>query len=156
MSAVDSFAQIAKAFCAWIASPPADEVTEARLLRQHLAALIAAALALPSVPYGEYEAAQPGKEEWERVFRRAGSLPFNYYSVTNPLEVPTDVVTIGDLADDIADTWSDVVAGLKVYEEGHKDDAAIEWRARFDSHWGSHAADGLAAIQEWHSTNMKN
>lgn len=150
MNAVDAFAERAAAFCAWVASAPSDEVSEARALRQHLAMLIAGALALPRVPYGQYDAEQPGKQEWDRVFKRAASLPFNYYSGTDPLEVPTDVVTIGDLADDVADIWSDLMAGLRVYEEGRKNDAAIEWRARFDSHWGSHAADGLAALQHWH------
>ena len=90
------------------------------------------------------------------MFRRGAALPFNYYSKADPLEVPTDVVTIGDLADDLADIWRDLMAGLKLYEAGQIEDAATEWKARFDCHWGQHAADALAALQTWHQRTLSS
>ncbi len=56
---------------------------------------------------------------------------------------------VGDLADDLADVWSDLKSGLRYYEKGRIEDAAHEWRANFDIHWGEHAADAIAVLQEW-------
>jgi hypothetical protein len=103
-----AFAQRAVAFCAWAVAEPEDEATEAAHVRRLLASLYARALELPPVPYGELGTTQPSDDEWRQVFRRGGALPFNHYSQADPLKVPTDVVTIGDLADDLADLWRDL------------------------------------------------
>ncbi len=153
MTAVDTFAHSAVEFCTWVASTPADETAEATRATRLLALLYARALDLPNEPLGEIEAEQPSEEEWYRVFQRGRALPFGYYSHANPLEVPTDVVTLGDLADDVADIWADLKAGLWFYQAGRKEDAAAEWKERFDSHWGRHAADALAALHAWHAAH---
>ena len=56
--------------------------------------------------------------------------------------------TSGSLADDLADTWRDIRAGLS-----HLDAGAlwtdVAWQFRFDltTHWGRHAADAVRALQ---------
>jgi len=150
MTATDAFAQSAVAFCTWATSKPANVATEAAHATRLLASLYARALDLRETPLGAFGEEQPTKDEWTQVFRRGAALPFDYYSCADPSEVPTDVVMIGDLADDVADIWADLTAGLRLYGDGRIDEAETEWKVRFDSHWGRHAADALAALQAWH------
>jgi hypothetical protein len=45
-------------------------------------------------------------------------LPINVYAVVDPLRLPAAVPTVGDLADDLTDTYVEVLRGLILYRAG--------------------------------------
>lgn len=84
------------------------------------------------------------------IFRRFGALPFNYYAtLCDPREICNSEVTMGDLADDLADIWRDLKRGLGLYEMGRHTAAAWDWRYSFRSHWARHATSALEALYRW-------
>jgi hypothetical protein len=142
------FSTVAEAFCVWAEGPAGDELWEALTARRLLARAYVAALDLP--PSGpESEAEGPGALSREAIYRRFGALPFNYYSEADPLIVPASDTMTGDLADDLADVWSELKVGLLLHQAGKTHEAAHEWRWRFDAHWGQHAVSALHALHSW-------
>jgi hypothetical protein len=143
-----TFATAAQAFCTWAEAPSGDELSEALTARRLLARLYACALDLPpSSP--ESEAERPDASAWDAIYRRFAALPISYYSEVDPLIVPAADNLTGDLADDLADIWSDLKVGVILQEAGKLDEAAHEWRWRFDAHWGQHAVSALHALHSW-------
>jgi hypothetical protein len=55
-------------------------------------------------------------------------------------------VVAGSLADDVSDVVHDVANGLSYFDAGAAEYAVWTWRLLFDSHWGAHAIDALAAL----------
>jgi hypothetical protein len=89
-------------------------------------------------------------EEWNRVFKRFGALPFNYYSTFfSPAKLLEEDPVVGDLADDLADIYRDIKAGLWLYDHGHTTQAVWAWRYTFQIHWGRHATNALYALHAW-------
>ncbi|MEA2415131.1 MAG: hypothetical protein QOI58_1788 [Thermoanaerobaculia bacterium] len=153
MRAFDDFVTAARAFVAWAESPAsADAHAEAVAARRNVVALIAAAIALPD---GAPSLARSiSDDEYQRVYRRFGALPFNYYSESfNPLVVPAEEPVVADLADDLADIWRDVKEGLLLYESGEPESAAWHWSNHYSFHWGHHATAALYALQSWFSSS---
>jgi hypothetical protein len=152
MEAIDNFVSAARAFIALAESPAsADEHSEGMATRQCVVALISAVLALPP---GSPETAAPdiSNDEYQHIFRRFGALPFNFYSQCfNPLVVPAEEPVVADLADDLADIWRDVKAGLLLYESGEPESAVWHWSNHYSFHWGHHATAALYALQSWFS-----
>jgi hypothetical protein len=92
-------------------------------------------------------------EEYDRIFRRFGALPFNYYSECfDPLILPAEEPVAADLADDLADIWRDVKGGLLLYDAGSPQSAAWHWSTHYSFHWGHHATSALYALQSWFSS----
>jgi hypothetical protein len=151
---IDRFADVARAFSAWAeARSTSDPRTEALRARVHLANLIAAVISLPD---GVFDAETPDipQEEYQRIYRRFGTLPFNYYSECfDPLVVPPEEPVVADLADDLADIWRDLKAGIILYDRGLHQDAAWHWTNHYSFHWGHHATSALYAVQSWFSAN---
>jgi hypothetical protein len=149
---IDRFAHAARAFIAWAESAgAADPNAESVFARRSVAALIAAAIELPG---GTPDTEAPGlpDEEYQRIYKRFGALPFNYYSECfNPLVVPPEEPVVADLADDLADIWRDVKGGLLLYESGSPEAAAWHWSNHYTFHWGHHATAALYALQAWFS-----
>jgi hypothetical protein len=163
---IDAFAAVAEDYCAWAeqngdaADPDADldadpdaDATAARTL---LAELFRRAIDLPSPDAGDdADAPEIPPDEYQRVYQRFGGLPFNYYSECfNPLTVPAEEPVTADLADDLADIWRDVKAGLLLYRGGNRNAAAWIWRFHFDVHWGHHATAAIYALQSWFSAQL--
>jgi hypothetical protein len=146
---IEAFSKCAVEFRAWVEGPPGTETEEAACARRHLAALYAAALQLPERPPTSPRDLPPEREGMSR-FRRFGSLPINYYGAADPLVVPATELLVGDLADGLSDVWSDVRRGLELYEAGLVPEAGWSWRFDFETHWGAHAANALAALHAWH------
>ena len=65
----------------------------------------------------------------------------------NPLQEEASVTN--SLADDLADIYRDLKAGLSLYEAEHPIDAAWEWRFRFQIHWGQHLVGAMRPIHEY-------
>jgi hypothetical protein len=135
-------------YCAWAEGDPGQAALEAATARRLLAELYHLALALPDTTVRSDDADVP-QGDWKRVYQRFRVLPFNYYSVVDPLTVPSGETMTGDLADDLADVWCDLAAGRKLLAAGRAADAYAAWRWRFDVHWGKHAADALQALHSW-------
>jgi hypothetical protein len=152
-SVTDRFAELANAFCFWAEGEPGDAIEEAEAARRFLADLYSVALGLP---YSPADADSPSGEAWEKVYRRFGALPFNYYSTVDPHQVPAENPMVDDLADDLADIWSDLKTGLQLHQSGQVEEAAGHWGWAFRAHWGAHAANALHALHAWvvgHSQN---
>ena len=153
MSVVAAFAAAAEAYCAWAEGEPHNADEDAGLARLLLLDLCRAAIDLPAVE-ADGNAPEISDDDYQRVFRRFGSLPFNYYSKCfDPLIVPAAEPVTADLADDLADIWRDVKRGLLLYREGHTDAAVWQWRFHFDIHWAHHATAALYALQSWLSAH---
>jgi hypothetical protein len=147
---LDQFADAARAFCDWAEGESAAEDIEAQTALRLLYRLFELAPQLPLTPNGDEEAEEITYEAWKAMFSRFGALPVNYYSeCMDPLEVPSENVGIGDVADDLADIWSDLKQGLSLFDAGYVDTAVHEWRWRYQFHWGQHAAGALFVLQCW-------
>jgi hypothetical protein len=107
------------------------------VLAQAVAAIHYAGLHLPDgAPATDdlRDAANPTTAEWTAVFERVAAVPH------------VDDVT----ADAIADVWRDAVHGLRALALGAPPaDVYRQWRHDFESHWGPHAVEALAALQQW-------
>jgi len=153
--AIASFAATAQAFCAWAEGMPSTPASEASRARVLLAALYDGALALPAGTVTD-EPSPPriGQEAWSALYRRFGALPVGTYACCfEPLTIPPAESTLGDLADDLADIYRDLHAGLLLYGDGRHDEAAWEWRFHFEVHWGQHALDALRALHAFSSSS---
>ena len=150
LTQTDNFVSIAKEYCAWAEGAPLAPENEARKAIQLLVTLYANILALPNNGCGEDRTAQEiTTEEWQVIYKRFGSLPFNYYCVSfSPANIE-EKSSIGDLADDLADIYRDIKDGLRLYENGHTTEAIWEWKHGFNIHWGRHAASALHALQSY-------
>lgn len=73
-------------------------------------------------------------------------------TATSNLEIRgegAEEVSLGSLADDLADIWRDLRAGLDALEGGSQwQDVAWEWRFGLQTHWGRHAVEALRALHD--------
>lgn len=75
------------------------------------------------------------------------SLPqLHYRDVFDPFAAEPDEPVTNSVADDLADTWTDVTAGLSMYEAGHREQACAWWRLMHQVHWGEHTVGALRAL----------
>lgn len=56
---------------------------------------------------------------------------------------------VGDLADDVADIFRDVMRGLQLYTLNYRAAAGWEWVMSLQSHWGEHATSAIRALHCW-------
>ena len=150
------FAQLARELVRWARAEPADAAHEATTALSLVSRLYAAALTLELVEV-DGESAEPTRIDhagWQAAYRRFGALPIGYYSVVfHPLLVPAEEPMTGDLADDLADIYRDLLDGLELYDRGFLSDAQWQWAFGFRAHWGKHAVSALAALHEWATTS---
>jgi hypothetical protein len=148
-AAIDRFAEVARRYCAWVERELSEPNDEMRRVRLCLAELHLAAVELPALGIGEnIDAVSISHDEWSRFYEKFGGLPVtNYSDVFNPLKEEKPVVN--SLADDLADIYRDLKAGLSIFEANHPIDAAWEWRFGFQTHWGHHLVGAQRAIHEY-------
>jgi uncharacterized protein DUF5063 len=149
-SRIEAFAIAAAAYCDWAEGEQRDAAAEARIARELVAELYRRAIDLPDLDDIDVEAPDIAQEDWQRMYRRFGSLPLGHYSECfDSLLVPAEEPVVAALADDLADIWSDVKRGLLLFRAGNASAAAWEWRFHFDIHWAHHAIGALGALQSW-------
>ena len=157
MTAVEAFASMAAQFCSWVEAAPVSPDDELAVARRLAARLYAGALDLPleeSRAEGEVEVEVEGTTiERRAIHARFGVLPINMYAAVDPLECPGAEPTVGDVADDLADTYFDVLRGLRLYRSGLPAAAAWQWAFSFRAHWGAHVLGALSAL---HASSAKS
>src|SRR3546814_14853057 len=74
------FAEAAMSFCSWAETTPSEPEAGALTALEHLSMLYQLALALPEL-FGEQEPPEITRDEWQQIYVRFGSMPFNYYAL---------------------------------------------------------------------------
>jgi len=117
--------------------------------------LYAAALALPRVEPDTESAGERTvtHDDWQALFTdfrdRLGRWSA-YFNVSDPYDEANHEPVRMSLADDLADIYRDVKNGLlaeQAVAAARPKDVLWTWRFDFESHWATHAADALRALQ---------
>jgi hypothetical protein len=70
-----------------------------------------------------------------------------YYRVVfDPDYTLNEEPVMGDIGDDLIDTYKDIRAGLMLYDRGDTKDALWFWSAMHRGHWGHHAVNAISAL----------
>jgi hypothetical protein len=144
-----TFAEIAHSFCAWCEGPSLGvEPETSATAAAWLAKLYAAAIALPKVK-PDSESGLPGIPEEALAKARTNLAWFNgwyYREFFDPDPTVHEEPVMGEIGDDLLDTYKDVKAGYLLYERGEIAEALWHWSFLYRIHWGRHAAAALFAL----------
>lgn len=146
---VRAFADVARDYRSWCEGTRAtDPMHLLREATRHVARLYVAALELPDVEFVDHpDPPDLPKADWDAMFKSFGTLPFNFYrEVFDPAIEGTEEPVAGDVADDLADIYSDLIKGLWLLDHGHMVAAVWTWKLTFAGHWGRHAVSALRAL----------
>ena len=146
-SSTPAFAEVAHAFCAWCEGPSLGVEKEASVAAW-LAKLYAAALALPEVE-SESEEGLPNLPEAALASARENLACFNgwyYREFFDPDPTLEDEPVMGDIGDDLLDTYKDIKGGCLLFERGEVAEALWQWSFLHRVHWGRHAVGALFAL----------
>lgn len=119
-----------------------------------LVGVLASAVRLSGgVASGASGAGRPGEAQWrERLSELQGLLGdgSSYRSTGAARGDGADEVDVRNLADDLADIWRDLKAGLVALEVGSVtlSGAYWQWGSSFTSHWGRHAVEAVRALHD--------
>jgi len=161
--AANRFGSVAQRFCRAVDSAPNLNRTELLLqVYRILPQLINEAIDLPNVELSDDEGQEEeqGKSQarvraglseaqWAQLYaflkEKLGDWDL-YWQVFDPIK--NNEAIRGSLADDIADIYRDLKAGLvlSAAQQALPEDNIWEWRLLFYSHWGKHAIDALRTI----------
>ncbi|MGC3992924.1 MAG: DUF5063 domain-containing protein [Propionicimonas sp.] len=135
-----------------VAEPSVAERPSVNRVRVAVAEVLAAGWRPPAVEpaTGEFEVPEISHAEWRRVFAVVQEWigESEYYSTNQVLRGRgTRTVTVGSVADDLADIWRDLRSSLEAERHDMSWRDAV-WQARFDleTHWGTHALEVLRAL----------
>jgi len=149
---VARFAELAEQYLAWAEGPRIELAADLQRGYALLLDLLRAAIDLPHRDTTGAEETRPTHEEWKAVFKGFAWVPVQFYweaelDVHGPQET-----LVGDLHDDLADVWRDLMVGVGLHRSGHVDDACWHWQFGFNYHWGEHAANAVRVMtkMEWH------
>lgn len=151
-----TFATLAERFIAWLDDRNTPLTPQAAL--RHVVGLYSAGYDLIEPPQEATEsiADDPRIDDatWKSIFRRGAELPFSFYClVLNQHEMDRDPeFGTGDLSDDLADIYRDLVGPLALYRTGDHASATWYWHWGFHNHWGEHATMAIHALHD-HLTN---
>jgi hypothetical protein len=157
-SAVEDFRRAAQSYCALVEEADRPDAVTYELILERLSDLYAAALRLPRVePETEHDPPdRPTDEDEAALIRLLSPLfePRDVYWLVEPHEPTLEKkleknLLAGSLSEDLASVWRDVKRGLlAVDEDAPVDDVVFDWWFAFDSHWGRHAVDAMAALHK--------
>ena len=121
-----------------------------RTIHQLLPALYAAGLRLPeSTPGPDANYAEVTQKEQQPLFRslrtRLGNRD-HYSEVFDSYDWKDRDPVVGSLVDDLSDMYHDLVAGLRCWKAGDRENAVWLWRFGAESHWGEHATSAMRAM----------
>jgi Domain of unknown function (DUF5063) len=140
------FADTARAYCAWCEashSEHTDSQAAYWLSRLYSQALMLEKVGcensdgLPDIPQKEFDAS---RSNLAKFFGR-------YYRVVfDPDHMLNDEPVMGDIGDDLLDTYMDIRRGLVLFDKGESKDALWFWSLMHRVHWGHHAVSALSAL----------
>ena len=143
------FAGLVRTYCNFSEQQPLKS-DEAPLILKLVSGLYASAFLLRKNQCCEYLGPIVAQQISDAIYKRFGSLEFNYYRVLdNPEKIPGDEPSVGDLADDLRDIYVDLKSGLNSYDDGDKGQAEEDWRTSFYLHWGQHAANVIFILNRY-------
>jgi hypothetical protein len=144
-----AFADIAQGFCTWCEAASLGPEPEASAsAAQWLAKLYAAAIGRPKVG-PENEDGLPSIPEEALAKARTNLDRFNglyYREFFDPDPTLNEEPGMGDVGDDLLDTYKDIKAGCLLYERGETTGALWHWSLLHRIHWGRHAVGALFAL----------
>jgi hypothetical protein len=153
MDLVDRFAEEVARYAQWALQGTDAGAAAAREGLSRIAALYAAGLVLPELPFPageERDSDRVDDDEWHRVARAASRLPLDTYRSEESEEARlTDETILGSISDDIADIYRDVVSALRADRAGRRLEAVWDWRFGLQAHWGAHATGAMRALHGW-------
>jgi len=154
------FVEAARQYCELVEKRPTDVKAWTRALLPALSELYAYAVGLSGI-----EAVDTGDKtmsrfqvthgEWRSIYHRLSAQlgPDAWYWMTfEPMKTQREKAEPvgGNLADDLADVYRDVVPGLRAWNLGDDsllDEIVFQWvKGGFEVHWGSHAVDALGIL----------
>lgn len=145
--ATQAFANLANEFCAWCEDPGTGRAHELQAAAW-LARLHAAALELPESD-GDNEEGLPELPEAQLAAaqRNLNTYAGRYYrTVFDCTPTNSDEPVMGDVGDDLLDTYKDIKAGTVLYQQNRAKEALWHWSFMHRVHWGKHALGALAAL----------
>jgi hypothetical protein len=153
---LQQFADVVRRYCNWCEGAPGSGKSEAQTAFDLLASLLSGASHVQG-GYGGGAGRRASEEDWQLMHARFASMPFQYYySQHDPLDIDNREREVGDVADDLADIWRDLKAGLELYDNNDHAAAAAEWQFSFEMHWGRHAAAAGYALHCWLVDNRQS
>jgi hypothetical protein len=143
---IAAFAETARAFCDWCEGSQT-AITD-RCAAFWLGRLYAEALKLPEVGQeNDWGLPDLPAQGLERAEANLTSFWGRYYrEILDPTPELSDIPGMGDLGDDLMDTYRDIRAGLLLFDTGRERDALWHWSFLHRIHWGRHAVGALYAL----------
>jgi Domain of unknown function (DUF5063) len=146
-AATHAFAELARGFCRWCEGSPFAPEPEV-MAASWLARLYAAALLLPSVG-PENSDGLPDLPEAEVAQAQSNLACFNgdyYREYFDPDPMLDNASGMGDIGDDLLDTYKDIKAGCVLFDRAQPEEALWFWAFLHRIHWGRHAVGALFAL----------
>jgi len=146
----DQFFVLAQAFLGLISDEGISSAELLGRLQKSLPELYRSALDLAEAdPTDEPDIDRLSHEQWNELFTRIkakiGGWVY-YQEMFDPYDFSESSPIVGDLADDLADIYRDLVNGVALWNLGRYADAIWTWKFNFQIHWGEHALGALRAI----------
>ena len=147
VNASNAFAELVGGFCSWCEGTTLGPAP-AREAARWLAKLYASALQLPDVgPENSRSGLEVPPEGLTRAEANlSGFRGWYYREYFDPHPHLTDESGMGDVGDDLLDTYKDLRSGLVAYERGLHAEALWHWSFLHRVHWGRHAVGAMFAI----------
>ena len=150
--AIQAFTKLAQGFCAWCESDSLGQDKERRAA-VWLSKLHAAAMELPEIE-GDDGNEMPVVPALQLQSATRNLSQFNgwyYRTVFDPSPSLDEEPVMGDVGDDLLDTYKDIKTGCLLANEGRIEEATWRWSFMHRIHWGKHAVGALAALHAFAS-----
>lgn len=140
------FAEVARAYCWWCEAAHSEHSDSQAAY--WLSRLYSQALLLPQVgPENEDGLPELPPEALAEATKNLAAFAGRYYrEVFDPDPLLADEPVMGDIGDDLLDTYKDVRAGLVLFDRGETNEAMWHWSFLHRIHWGRHAVGAMYAL----------
>jgi hypothetical protein len=145
--AAQSFSILARGFCAWCEGASLGKEPEKAAVIW-LAKLYAAGLTLPKVESDSSEDLPTiGAESLGRARQNLSHFAGRYYrEYYDPDPTLDEGSVMGDIGDDLLDTYQDIRRGLILFDADQPLEALWHWEFLYRVHWGRHAVGAMFAL----------
>jgi hypothetical protein len=141
------FAEVARAYCSWCEAAHSEHSD--LQAAYWLSRLYSQALLLPQVGSENDDGLPelPPEALAGAARNLAAAFAGRYYrEIFDPDPSLVDEPVMGDIGDDLLDTYKDVRAGLVLFDRGETNEALWYWSFLHRIHWGRHAVGAMYAL----------